>query len=80
MLQGFKHAVRDAEELRGGLESCRRLLIDMQEQQSVADKRPHIPEYEVEEHPYPEDSRTVGLQQPELKKVRRGVREPSHFN
>jgi len=76
MLQGFDKAVEDAEELRVGLESCRRLLKDMQEQQSVTDKRPHLPEYEVEEHVYPEDPRTVGLQQPELKKVRRGRAAP----
>lgn len=83
VLSEFHKAVRDAEELKEGLEGCRRLLSEMckeQEQQSVADKRPHIPEYEVEEHVYPEDPRTVGLQQPELKKVRRGVREICHFN
>jgi len=45
-----------------------------QEQQSAVEKgRPHIPEYEGEEHGYPDDPRNLGLQQPELKKVRRGV-------
>lgn len=76
----FNKAIRDADELKEGLESCRKLLTDMckeQEQQSVVEKgRPHIPEYEVEEHGYSEDPRTLGLQQPELKKVRRGRAAP----
>lgn len=75
----FNKAIREADELKEGLESCRKLLTDMckeQEQQSTVEKgRPHIPEYEVEEH-YSEDPRNLGLQQPEHKKVRRGRAAP----
>lgn len=81
MVGEFQRAVRDAEDLKEGLEGCRRLLADMckeQEQQSAADKgRTHIPEYELEDHGYPDDARN-GLQQPELKKVRRGVSTTVH--
>ena len=75
VLQEFQKAVRDADELKEGLEGCRRVLMDMckEQEQSVDKGRPHIPECEVEDHGYPEDPRTAGLQQPELKKVRRGV-------
>ncbi|KAF8467242.1 hypothetical protein BDZ91DRAFT_793632 [Kalaharituber pfeilii] len=80
VLAEFQKAVRDAEELKEGLESCRRLLADMckeQEQQSALEKgRPHMQDYEVEEHGYQEDSRNAGMQQPELKKIRRGRAAP----
>ena len=73
MVSEFNNAIKNADDLKERLESCRKLLTDMQEQQSTVEKgRPHIPEYEVEDH-YPEDPRNLGLQQPELKKVRRGV-------
>ena len=84
VLAEFQKAVRDAEELKEGLEGCRKLLSDMckeAEQQTIVDKgRPHGPEYEVEDHSYSEDHRATGMQQPEQKKVRRGVRNPPPDN
>lgn len=79
ILDEFNKAVQDASELKEGLEGCRRLIAEMckdeQEQQCVADKSlPHVPEYEIEEHGgYVDDMRGSGMQQPELKKMRRGV-------
>jgi len=71
----FKNAVREAGELKDGLERCKGLLTEMklQEQQPTAGNgRLHIPEYEADEHVYADDLR----QQPEHKKVRRGRAAP----
>ncbi|KAI5797466.1 hypothetical protein DFH27DRAFT_612177 [Peziza echinospora] len=82
ILDDFNKAVQDASELKEGLEGCRRLIAEMckdeQEQQCVADKSlPHVPEYEIEEHGgYADDMRGSGMQQPELKKMRRGRAAP----
>lgn len=77
VLSEFHKAVREAEELREGLEGCRRLLTEMckeQEHSSIPEKgRPHIPEYEAEEHHYTSESNSMGAPQPEMKKMRRGV-------
>lgn len=79
LLGDFTQAIRDAEELREGLEGCRRLLMDIckeQDQHHPSSEKGRIPEYEIEEHGYSDDHhRNVGHQQPELKKVRRGVSE-----
>lgn len=81
VLGEFQKAVREAEELREGLEGCRRLLTDMckeQELNTIPEKgRPHIQEYDAEEHHYLTEAASMGApQQPEMKKMRRGRAAP----